>query len=601
MSKSKLSLLHITWRLILALSLALPAALVVDLDSAEAGGWPPLIGLIPAAIKRNRVYKTANSYIKEKNEYYDALRETAAQQLLDRELTFGLRDNQVAAYIKLVNLIEEERVSMHGFAEGEKKEAYDTFMTTAEGELKGLILSTTPVTRVLGAFTDGINSSQGLIQGAITKLTGGAGGFMADVAKVRRIGQRMGIAGQLIGGKLGEALRKGSSRISSLTKPVDLIEADLIQVMDELGELGEHVADLQDQGYKPVASQTAREVAITLVTGEGDPAISLIADLLVAKHGAGGDFRERAKDVMLGTGAARCRAKVEQIRRVIFKMQLDPVGEEENEPDLFPSCSVAEVPSVEDEVAAAGFPDAEEVASAEDTETESTESESGQEPVTEAPQPTAQAADPEDPGTDVFVSENIWVLVSTVANPGNERTSFTGGTGDLVYFGEERFAGKSLTYTASDGFFSVHAVDVDHGYTYADTTVSVNFDSPPARLEPGQEITLSASASHGGSVNEGGSGLGLLFQYSYLGRALDPILRYSPFNPTWEGSSSQEWTFTPPIDPSPGREFELWAGLWNSPPCAVVWTYQAQPNPNYSEAEPPAQGESSATPTANRR
>jgi hypothetical protein len=298
---------------------------------------------------------------------------------------------------------------------------------------------------------------------------------------------------------------------------------------------------------------------------------------------------------MLGTGAARCRAKVEQIRRVIFKMEIDPVGEEENEPEVFPSCSVAEVPSVEDEVTDAEFPEADEVSSAEDTETDSAES--GQDSGTEVVQPTAQAADSGDSGEDTFVSENIWVLVSTVANPTNEQTSFTGGTGDPFWFGEDRFAGKSLNYTASDGFFSVHNVDVDHGYTYSDTTVSVSFDSPPSRLEPGQEITLSANASHGGTVNEGGSGLGLAFQYSYLGRALDPIFNYLPYNPTWEGTSTQDWTFTPPIDPSLGSEFELWAGLWNSPPCSVVWTYQAQPNPNYSEGEPPGQDESSTPPT----
>jgi hypothetical protein len=44
-----------------------------------------------------------------------------------------------------------------------------------------------------------------------------------------------------------------------------------------------------------------------------------------------------------------------------------------------------------------------------------------------------------------------------------------------------------------------------------------------------------------------------------------------------------------PIITSPESEFELWAGLWNSPPCAVVWTYQAQPNPNYNEGAAPEQ------------
>jgi hypothetical protein len=258
---------------------------------------------------------------------------------------------------------------------------------------------------------------------------------------------------------------------------------------------------------------------------------------------------------------------------------------------MFPVCETIDMTTLVEEVAAGETsPESKETETSDQASTEGegaqpTQAEGSQPPS----EPTAVEVDPADPDPETFTTEYIWVLTSTVANPTSERTSFTGGTGDPIYFGEARFEGKSLNFTSSDGFFSVHAVDVDHGYTYADTTVSVNFDSPPARLEPGQEIALSASASHGGSVNEGGSGLGLLFQYSYLKRALDPILDYRPYNPAWEGSSSQDWVFTVPIVTSPEEEFEFWASMWNSPPCSVVWTYQAQKNPNYSEAETTSQ------------
>ena len=583
MKRSQTNPLQILWRLILVLSLVVPATLIIDIKPARAGGGlPPLIGMIPAHMRRNRVYRTAESYMRDKNEYYDTLRETAAQQLLDRELEFGLRDNQVAAYIKVVNLIEQERQTMVGFAEGEKKAAHDQFIATANSELEGLILSTTPVTRVLGAFTNGINSSQGFIESAITKLTGGAGGFLADVAKVRRIAERMGIAGQLIGGPLGEALRKGSTTIAKLTKPIDLVEADLIQVMDELGALGGKVSDLQDKGYKPVSSQTARDVAITLITGEGDPAISLIADLLVAKHGGGGGFRDRATDVMLGAGAARCQAKEDQIKKIMFKMEMDPEGEEENEPEIFPSCSTAEIPSLIDEVAEVEFPEAEDIAAAEDNDT----ADADQADETDTSQTTDSSSEGTEADPPSSSSEYIWVLENTVTNINNDQTAFYGGGSDPYWFPEARFEGKSAVFTCSGTSFTVKNVDVDHGYEYHNVTLTANFDAPPAQMDPGQEVELNASASGSGAVNEGSGSPGILFQYHVNNNGLDPVLGYSPWHPEFDGKSSQSWIFDAPFTSAEGGEFTISAGLWNTPPCHVIWTYRSQLNQNRVEAPP---------------
>lgn len=545
MPQKKLNFTHILWRWFLVLAILLPSFTPLGTTDVQADGIP-FLGLIPALIKRNKVYREANSFIKDRAEYYDALRATAAQQLLDRKIG-GLRDSQVAAYSKVVALIEGERQSMYDFAESEKKGARDEFIDTFQDEIKNVMLSTTPATRVLGAMSEGINSSQGFIEGVLTKVTGGAGGVFEDLAKIRRFGDRMAIVGGLIGGNVGQSIQKAGSKISDMASPTDSFEADLIRIQGELGALGNLVSGLQEQGYQPTASETTKEVVIHLVTGESaNPAVEAIADMLVAKHGQG-NIRARARDIMLGNASARCRAHVEQIRQVLYKMEIDPAGEVEDEPGMFPSCSTIDMTALVEEAADAPQPTTEEI----------------QEATEAAPTPTESEP------------EYVWVLVSTTPNPFEARTNFVGGVGDPEYFGEDRFAGKSLDFVATDGFFSIHAVDVDHEYTYSDTTVSINFDSPPARLESGQEITLTANASHSGTVNEGGGGLGLTFQYSYYDRALDPIYSYLPYNPTWEGSASQSWTFTAPLA-SEGGEFELWAGLWNSPPCSVVWTYQAQ-------------------------
>jgi hypothetical protein len=594
MKRQQKSPLQILWRLILVLTLITPAALVFDLKPARAGGWaPPFFGMIPATIKRNRVYKTANSFIKDKEQYYDALREKAAQQLIDRELTFGLRDNQVAAYIKVVALIEQERNAMYDFAETEKKAAHDQFIATAGDEFESFILSTTPATRVLGAMARGINSSQGFIDTALSNLGGGAGGFMAEVAKARRIAERMNIAGQLIGGRLGEALRKGSAQISKLTSPVDLVEADLIKVQEELGAFGGRIADLQDKGLKPVSSQTARDVAITLVTGEGDPAISLIADLLVAKHGGGGDFRDRAKDVMLGTGSARCAAKVAQIRRVLYKMEIDPAGEQENEPEIFPTCGVAEIPSLVEEIAdveAAVEEEESAAATTDSVESDQAADEAGDQAADPAdsqpPDPEADSAQPE---TTSSSSEYIWVLTNTATNINNDQTAFYGGGSDPYWFPETRFEGKSAVFSCSSTSFSVHDVDVDYEYEYHNVTLSVNFDAPPAQLDPGQEVKLSASASGSGTVNEGGGNPGIALSYHYNNNRLEPALSYSPWAENFDGKSTESWSFTAPISATEGSEFTVSAGLWNVAPCHVIWTYQSQLNQNRIEGQEPGQ------------
>ncbi|MCJ7733806.1 MAG: hypothetical protein MUP11_04580, partial [Anaerolineales bacterium] len=88
-------------------------------------------------------------------------------------------------------------------------------------------------------------------------------------------------------------------------------------------------------------------------------------------------------------------------------------------------------------------------------------------------------------------------------------------------------------------------------------------------------VNLTASASHSGQVNEGGTGIGLIFQYNLGEAVLDPILSYSPWDATSTGASSGSWSFTAP-QASTGAEFILYAGLWNAAPCQVIWTFQAE-------------------------
>lgn len=547
---------HLFWRLILILSLVLPATLAVEVKPAHAGGGSPIpfIGIITSWIKRNKTYRTANSFIKEKEDYYDALHATASRQLLDNELlNRELHPTRMAALTKVVALIEQERGWMNDFAESEKKAARTDFIDAVQDEITNRMLASTPATELLGAMGKGINSSRGFLDSALDKLSGGGGGFLEEMAKVKRIADRMTIAGGMIGGNFGKSIQRTGSNISELiNKPTAEIEAGLIQVQEELGELDDLVSGLQDQGYRPTASETTREVVISLITGEesDNPGINQIVDMVIAKHGGGGGLRDRAKDILLGNLSARCAARIEQMRRVVFKLQMEPEEYEQDDASDIPTCAVIDMTALVEETV-----DLDQAADA----------------------PTAESADANtpEPAATSQAAEYIWVLVDTAENPNQAKTSFRGGGSDPEYFAEARFEGKSLVFNCSAGSFSYTDVDVDHEYTYHNITLTAKYDIPPANLLPGDEVTLGASASHSGSVNEGGVGGGLSFQYSVSNNALDPVLSYYPWAQNFDGNATGSWTFTVPAAYD-GGEFTIAAGLWNAPPCYVIWTYQAQ-------------------------
>ncbi len=320
-----------------ALLLALPLLLGSFTPPVEAAGPSDLVPFLRVLIgwrNRNRVYRTVNPFIAEKQAYYDALHAKALEQLAAREVA-GLRDSQVAAFVKVVALIERERQATIDFAESEKRAARETFIDTLEDEVKSRMLASTPATRVLGALGNGVRSSRDFIDRALNELAGGGGGVMAEVHRARRIAARVTLVGQLVGGKFGERIRDAGARVVELIdEPTGEIEAGLAQAQEQLGDLEALVGDLQAQGYQPTASEVGQEVLVTLITGdEASPAVQAIVDMLVAKAGREGGFRTRARDAMLGGAAARCAVKAQQIRQVLFRLEMDIAGDEDQAGD----------------------------------------------------------------------------------------------------------------------------------------------------------------------------------------------------------------------------------------------------------------------------
>ena len=265
-------------------------------------------------------------------------------------------------------------------------------------------------------------------------------------------------------------------------------------------------------------------------------------------------------------------------RQIVYRLEVDSSGGTADDMSDIPTCETIDIAALVESIE--GIPEAEESPPEDPAEVEAGgEADSGQAADTAGSTdsteagPGADSSGPPEPGPSS--SEFVWVLSDTTANPDNEKSAFYGGGKDPDWFAEARFEGKSLVYGCSSNNFTVHDVEVDHEYEYHNVTVGVDFDSPPARLEPGQDVELKAFASSSGTVNEGGTGTGVRFQYHLTTNSLDPVLQYFPWAANFDGKSSENWSFTAPAASESG-EFIVTAGLWNAAPCHVVWTYQAQ-------------------------
>ncbi|MBN1631078.1 MAG: zinc ribbon domain-containing protein [Thermoleophilia bacterium] len=168
--------------------------------------------------------------------------------------------------------------------------------------------------------------------------------------------------------------------------------------------------------------------------------------------------------------------------------------------------------------------------------------------------------------------ETQWVLTQTLVNPDKEKLEYRGGGSDPEFFGEERFKDMVMIFKPSATSFSVKDRWQDREYIAWDVTITCNFSAPGKTLLAGKPYKLTAKFSHTGTTHDPHPGEA--FSYSASDFSLDPNepLSYYPSNP---GPPSKTWSFTAPTA-SPGATMEIYAGLWNSPGCAVIWKYEAR-------------------------
>lgn len=170
-------------------------------------------------------------------------------------------------------------------------------------------------------------------------------------------------------------------------------------------------------------------------------------------------------------------------------------------------------------------------------------------------------------------SAEVWVLTDTRVNPNDARTEFIGGVGDPTYFGEPRFLGTYELFTVTDGSITHRDKSVDHDYLYYDATFIAKFDRPPARMTPGDTITLNATTEGSGYVSEhaGGWNAGITFQYRANGQAI-PGDSLASTNLDFI-SDTATVNFTVPAVTA-GGQIDISPGLWNCSACLVEYIYE---------------------------
>ena len=170
-----------------------------------------------------------------------------------------------------------------------------------------------------------------------------------------------------------------------------------------------------------------------------------------------------------------------------------------------------------------------------------------------------------------------WVRVGeAVVNPERVRLEYHGGGSDLDFFGEPRFQGMFIIYSVSETSFTVKDRWVDHEYESWNVTITCDFDAPEEVLVPGKSYPLTATFSHGGTSKEPQPGEAFVY-YSPSGgiTSRGDTLEYYPWHENFDGVSSKTWTLTVP-EGRAGDTLEVQAGLWNAPPCNVIWTYRLE-------------------------
>ncbi len=222
--------------LLIVVVLVLGAVPVHRPPVARAGGLLLPVQLVHAfgrsIAARNRVYREANSLEKEKNELYDAYRETIRSQLIAGDIATSGR-SQAQVYLRLVPIIENERSAVMAYLESEKRRARAEFHRRATAQVLTALAHSSIGKRLIGRMRTSLDRMRESAANAKAALESGD---PFDVI-VDRLQQRLGDAPELrrlaamVGGAAGERL---DSALGGLLTRLSTLSAGGATAIDEV-------------------------------------------------------------------------------------------------------------------------------------------------------------------------------------------------------------------------------------------------------------------------------------------------------------------------------------------------------------------------------
>jgi hypothetical protein len=325
--------LRLLQRGVLIITLAAVLPLQPLTPRANAGGIFNPLSLVRGAARvisglnhRNRVYRSSEQFISDRKAYYDGLRETARQQLLQREI-LGLRKSQTASYVKLVGLIERDRKVELDVAESRKRAARAEFQDTLGRTTLYVLAGSKLASRLIGALQKGVGKAQNALQRVLGTITSAGTSGLQDLQRIRQIAQQVSWAAGAIGGKPGRQLREASNRIlRAIDRPQEQALAALEGLQDELANVSQMLDRLEQAGRTPSAGEIVdRVVARYLPDGSsaGDESSDAVSDILSQLESGDNSLRDEARAALREGFVARCAAIAGAYKANLTALQSD--------------------------------------------------------------------------------------------------------------------------------------------------------------------------------------------------------------------------------------------------------------------------------------
>lgn len=232
---------------------------------AHAQGVPNavigFIRFIGALRRRNRVYREARVTQRDMDAYYDALHDTAAQQLIDNEL-MGTGElstenrTRTRVYIRLQASLRAEQQAVTAQIEAEKNQARQEFNRNIGRQLVQILVQSPGGQQIIGDLRRTVGELRNLAAGLQSAIANNRpfdliaqefAGMAGDISILRNAAYNLG---QRVGQKLDQLL---GGAISRLDRAMGQAQSELGEAIGEIDEIDGELASLQTTERTPVS------------------------------------------------------------------------------------------------------------------------------------------------------------------------------------------------------------------------------------------------------------------------------------------------------------------------------------------------------------